>query len=272
MFTDRLQAQRFELKFQVPEETARAIRRYLRGYLVPDTYGALPEFPAYFIHSLYLDSSDFQLYHSTVNGDRNRFKLRARYYTDADPFIFLEIKRRLDRCIHKQRARVRRECVAALLAGEPPSPHHLASDDNRQFAALQTFTDLVRRVHATPSAHVAYQREAWCSPGAQTVRVTFDRAIRCEAQSSPHLSTEFVDPPAALFPGRVILELKFTDRFPPWLQAMVDHFDLRPSGAAKYVDGLYTLGPAGLATAVSTAPRRAPTSRAASPFAAATRA
>ena len=36
----------------------------------------------------------------------------------------------------------------------------------------------------------------------------------------------------------VILELKFTDRFPEWFAEMVRVFNLQPSGAAKYVDGL----------------------------------
>jgi len=36
----------------------------------------------------------------------------------------------------------------------------------------------------------------------------------------------------------VILELKFTDRFAEWVAELVRVFNLQPSGAAKYVDGL----------------------------------
>ena len=36
----------------------------------------------------------------------------------------------------------------------------------------------------------------------------------------------------------VILELKFTDRFAEWFAELVRVFNLQPSGAAKYVDGL----------------------------------
>jgi hypothetical protein len=36
----------------------------------------------------------------------------------------------------------------------------------------------------------------------------------------------------------VILELKFTNRFPKWFAELVRTFNLRQSGAAKYVDGL----------------------------------
>lgn len=36
----------------------------------------------------------------------------------------------------------------------------------------------------------------------------------------------------------VILELKFTDRFPDWFRDLVEHFELFQCGAAKYCDGV----------------------------------
>jgi hypothetical protein len=36
----------------------------------------------------------------------------------------------------------------------------------------------------------------------------------------------------------VILELKFTNRFPEWFAELVRVFNLQPSGAAKWFDGL----------------------------------
>jgi hypothetical protein len=36
----------------------------------------------------------------------------------------------------------------------------------------------------------------------------------------------------------VILELKFTDRFPDWFQRLIQRFDLMQCGAAKYCEGL----------------------------------
>ncbi|MBI5766725.1 MAG: polyphosphate polymerase domain-containing protein [Verrucomicrobia bacterium] len=252
MFTDRLQTQRFELKYRVDEATAIALRRFVRPFLVPDDFGANRDIPWYPVHSLYLDTATLSLCHATLNGDRNRFKLRARYYDDAPASpVYLEIKRRVDRCIHKQRALVRRECVAPLLAGAWPTVHHLACPeddrrarpDARQLAALRTFCDLMRRLRATPRAHVAYEREAWVSPGHNAVRITFDRAIRCEPLTELHLDTAF-RAPAPVFPATVILEIKFTDRYPTWVAGMIRAFGLQQRSAAKYVDGLAACGAA----------------------------
>ena len=94
MAEDKMQQQRFELKYIIKEDVARAVRDFVSGYLEIDEYGAtLPNF-SYPVHSLYLDSDDLHLYRTTINGDKNRFKLRLRFYDNrSEAPIFFEIKR-----------------------------------------------------------------------------------------------------------------------------------------------------------------------------------
>lgn len=267
MSIDRLQTQRFELKFQVAEATAVAIRHFVRPYLAPDEFAANPALPSYPVHSLYLDSGDLHTYRATVNGDRDRYKLRVRYYDETpESPIYLEIKRRVDRCIYKQRARVRRESIPALLGGSWPSTRDLHRPDARDFASLQKFCELLRRLGAQPRARVSYDREAWTSEGHNAVRVTMDRRVVCEPELGPRLDTTFTNP-ARPFGDQVIVELKFTNRFPDWLQVMVRTFNLVQGSAAKYVDGVTALGPARFREAA--APRRNASPRAFLPLASA---
>ena len=242
MSIDRLQTRRFEIKYQIDDRVAHSLRRLLRSRLEPDPFGASAELPVYPVHSLYLDTPDYSLCRATFHGDRNRFKLRVRYYDDdaASP-VYLEVKRREDRCIRKQRALVRREAVAELLAGARPRSIHLAKPSDRALADLEVFCDLAARLRAGPSAHIAYEREAWAGLEQHGVRVTFDRAVRCEPVDGPRLETAFRRP-AAVCPGQVILELKFTDRFPVWLAEVVALHSLQPVSAAKYADGLAISG------------------------------
>jgi hypothetical protein len=252
---DRLQTQRFELKFQIDEALAQTVRQHVRAFLEPDSFGETTDAPSYPVHSLYLDSPDMQLYQSTINGDRNRFKLRVRYYDD-DPksAVYFEIKRRADRCIYKQRALVCRAHVAALLAGQTPSLHHLARADVKQLNALRAFCSLARELDARPRAHVAYAREAWLSHAHNNVRVTFDRQVQCEPVHDVRLSTA-LHSTAMVFNQSVILELKFTDRYPRWLQEIVCALNLTQARAAKYVDGVSLVGPRAFAPAASPAHR-----------------
>jgi hypothetical protein len=239
---DRIQLQRLELKYIIREETALQVRDFVRPYLDLDEYGAgRPNF-SYPVHSLYLDSDDLVLYWHTINGNKNRYKLRLRFYDNhpGSP-VYFEIKRRMNDAILKQRGGVRREAVDWILAGHFPEPAHLVSNDAKQLAALQRFSELMLRHRAHPKAHVAYQREAWISPRNNSVRVTLDRQVLCDPESSARLSTELVNP-VVVFGKAVVLELKFTGRYPDWFRELVRVFDLVQGSAAKYADGVALMG------------------------------
>src|SRR5256885_30472 len=108
----RLQSQRFELKYLIDEAIAPGIRDFLTSYLELDEYGVGKPNLSYPVHSVYLDSDDLKTYQASVNGSKNRFKLRLRYYdAGVESPVFFEIKARVDDCILKQRCGVRREAV-----------------------------------------------------------------------------------------------------------------------------------------------------------------
>jgi hypothetical protein len=242
MAVDNMQLQRFELKYLIPDEVALAARDFVRCYLDIDEYGATLPNLSYPVHSLYLDSDDLKLYQSTINGDKNRFKLRLRYYEQRpDAPVFFEIKRRTNNTISKQRGGVRRDMVISLLEGHIPLQHHLISKEPRHFVALQNFCRLMENLQAKPKAHIFYMREAWISRMDNSVRVTMDRRVMCDAEPTARLSTEMIAP-KVIFSKDVILELKFTTRFPDWFKDLVRVFGLTQCGAAKYVDGIVVLG------------------------------
>ena len=178
------------------------------------------------------------LFRSTINGDKNRYKLRLRFYNDLpDSPVFFEIKRRVNGCILKQRGGVRKSAVAGLLEGHLPSHADLFRADPRSLVAVQNFLKLREQIQAVPQAHVCYQREAYVDPFQDAVRVTFDRSVLTEARFTPTFKTEMVNP-SRPFGDEVILELKFTDRFPNWCRTLVEKFGLMQCGAAKYCEGL----------------------------------
>ena len=239
---DRIQPQRFEMKYLVEERVALGIRDWVRSYLDVDEHGATHADLSYPVHSIYLDSPDLMLYRSTVNGDKNRFKLRLRFYENRPGApVFLEIKSRMNNCISKQRSRVRAEAVDSLLAGYLPEPSHLVSQEPKQLMALERFCKLVNELRAQPRTHVAYLREAWISREDNSVRVTLDRQVCTETDPVARLVPEMTNP-VLVFGDQVILELKFTGRFPDWFKELVRVFELMQCGAAKYADGVTRLG------------------------------
>lgn len=236
-----MQKQRFELKYLITEETALLVRDFVRSYLDFDEYSVGKPNYSYPVHSLYLDSDTLQLYWETINGNKNRYKLRLRYYsTSADSPVFFEIKRRVNNCIMKQRGGVRQESVPLLLQGHLPQPEHLVSKAPNQLVALQNFCHLSHLIQAKPKVHIYYMREAYVSDDDQ-VRVTIDRKVYGEANLGYSIKTEMHDP-ALSFPNQVILELKFTNRFPDWFRELVRVFSVMQCGAAKYCESVQGVG------------------------------
>ncbi len=244
MSEDRMQMSRLELKYQVSEEVAVAVRDFISAYLEVDEFGATRPRYSYPVHSLYLDSPTLATYRHTINGNKNRYKLRIRFYENrpAAP-VYFEIKRRMNNAILKQRGAVRREAVDRLLGGQFPEASELGSTDPRHLAGIQVFLARTMDLQARPVAHIAYQREAWMSPRDNSVRVTLDRDVSFEPDPTTRLRTEMTDP-LIVFNRRVILELKFTGRFPDWWRELVRVFDLTQSSAAKYADGIVKFGEA----------------------------
>lgn len=232
---DNLQSARYEFKYLVSEETARRVQEYTKGYLTPDKFTGGREHVGYSVHSLYLDSPDLLTYDAVVNGAKNRFKLRLRFYDDdMEKPVFFEIKRRVNLVILKQRAAVRRVAVDDLLAGKPPAYSDLFVDNEKNYKALFNFCRLRDKINAQPSAYTSYLREGYENPESNVTRVTLDRRLRA-GRYNGQLTVRDLEKWACPAMGGVVLELKFTDQFPNWMHTLVQAFDISRGSFPKYV-------------------------------------
>jgi hypothetical protein len=191
----------------------------------------------YPVCSLYLDNSGLLLYDQTIQGQKNRFKLRIRFYDDnPDNPAFLEIKRRETDVIKKKRAAVTREGARQVIMGEPPSISFLYGNKltTKTLDALHEFCLLRDRISATGCTYVYYHRQAYVSPGSSAVRVTFDRQLEGGIYVP---GTALAIPKESARPKMegVVLELKFTDRFPNWMEMLAEDFNLQRTSVPKYV-------------------------------------
>ncbi len=244
-FQHTLQASRFELKYIIDPERALAVRNFVRDYLEPDEHAdPTEENGAYPVHSLYIDNPALLLYQQTVHGLKNRFKLRIRFY-DGNPDMpaFLEIKRRVTDVIRKERAAVTREGVECLIDDGWPGPSCLFGKNGniKAVSALENFRSLYASIGAGPAVYVSYMREAYVSPNSNQVRVTFDRQLFGSRFDRSQCLIPPVDGARPDIAG-VILELKFTDRFPTWMRDLVQAFNLQRCSMPKYIDCVDVLG------------------------------
>ena len=88
---DRTLRCRYEIKYVVSEAKAMALMQFIEAYLPLDRYSKLRKDGAYPIVNLYMDSHNLRLCRESLEGHKNRFKLRIRSYTnDLDAPCFLE--------------------------------------------------------------------------------------------------------------------------------------------------------------------------------------
>ncbi len=233
-YVDRTLACRYEMKYVVSEAQAAAIMRFVELYLKPDPYSRAHPGGFYPIVSLYLDSPDLRLCRESLEGHKNRFKLRIRSYSD-DPQIpcFLEIKRRMNAVIIKSRARMTHEDAESVVSGSLVAPRDYRTDEE----ALRQFQLYMHSIAAGPVVRIRYMRKAYEGDADNRVRVTFDRelAYNIGAANTVVLNGEGWRPH---YVGGMVLEVKFTGRYPIWLSQMAGCFGLQAQSMSKYATSI----------------------------------
>jgi len=233
---DRTLACRFELKYHITESKALAIAQFVRQHIDVDRYCKLQRGGDYPIVSLYLDSDGLVLCKESLGGVKNRFKLRIRSYTDEPDYpCFFEIKRRLNRVIMKSRTRVMHSDIRNLVSGLPLPPQNY----NVDMKTLNQFQLYMSNIRARPTILIRYMRQAFEGDSENRVRVTFDRELCYKVSHIPEVGlggSGWQRNPFTV--GGVILEVKFTERYPLWLSRMVKYFELRARSISKYATSL----------------------------------
>ena len=217
-----------------------AIKHYIGPYIERDVY--CTDDRGYLNLSLYLDNPQCSLYWSSSLGEKNRFKLRFRSYTsDTDGFVILEIKRRINQVILKERAKMHREVIPLIFSGAPISDSLFIRDSPGDRVAFHNFRSLVERIQAGPKIFVRYNREAYSGSNGQDVRLTIDHNLatrECDFYSH-ELWRDNHDWHAVEAP--IVFEIKFNGAFPQWVQTLIRHFNLRQESYSKYVSCLQNL-------------------------------
>lgn len=233
-YRDKTIHRRYELKYRISESTAHAIAHYIRPFIEPDVYSLDEPDGQYSIASLYFDSDSLSLARDTLEGRKNRFKLRIRAYND-DPAVprFFEIKRRSNTVIFKTRAAVKQNCITDIV-NRQLIPSYTT---DKQKEVLRQFQLYAYSLNVRPMIIIKYKRQAFEGRFGNRVRITFDRNL-CHMPADDlnfKINSSRYQP---LMTNFVILEIKFTDRYPAWLGDIIRRFNLPLMAMSKYVESL----------------------------------
>jgi len=122
--------------------------------------------------------------------------------------------------------------LATILAGRymPPQKNH-----SKEIEALRQFLLYYNSINAGPVILVRYMRKAYEGTSDNRVRVTFDTNLCFNTSTTAEVllgGSGWQKNNVSLH--GVILEIKFTGRFPAWLNRMTRYFGLRQRSMSKY--------------------------------------
>lgn len=233
--SDRSLWSRHEMKYLISESTAAGITQYIKAYTCLDRYSEFQPNNAYMVQSVYFDSLHMKLCRESLEGTKNRFKLRIRSYTDdVDYPRFFEVKRRVNTIIIKSRARVMYPGVNSLLTGSLAAlpDHDIESENLKQFLLYKN------SISALPVVGVRYWRQAHEGITDDRVRITMDRELSYKVTRNALTRSDGTGWHHVPLNNMVILEIKFTGKYPAWIDRLVKYFGIKTRSVSKYANSI----------------------------------
>jgi len=229
---------RSEFKYIVPNKYLDEIHSKLVHYLDFDKYASIRKEKEYICRSIYYDTSDLDAFYEKEDGVKIRKKLRIRGYNylTENCTTFLEIKRKVDNLVSKSRSLVYYKDLNSLLKSGNVENYEFPINNEKNFDDAIKFLYHYKLKSQKPTVLVVYDREAYVMKYDQTIRITFDKNLRCRAY--PENKDLFSDDQLQIFlEGHFILEIKFFNYFPKiFMPNIIKNFNLIRSTYSKYTN------------------------------------
>ncbi len=226
---------KYEYKYLVPNECLNELRDMISPFVEADSYMKYGGSEGYTVRSIYYDTRQFEFYHDKLDGLKIRKKLRIRGYNEHNgkDIIYLEIKRKNEKAIFKDRAPVKYENLHHLFTGDI-EPYILTDIGIKNaIENSQRFLFHICRKSFKPVVLVIYEREAYMGKFDRRLRITFDKNLRSIINPDIHMLYNDKNIKYSL-PHDFVLEVKFHGIFPSWLSAIISSFSLKQQSYSKY--------------------------------------
>jgi len=237
---------RFEFKYVTNLQILETLRERLADSMTPDPNVAGD---GYQVNSIYYDTPEFNCYYEKLDGEKRRFKVRARWYgqlvpeTDLSQYkVFVEIKHRNNDMNFKNRVAVSAELLPELVNNQNRLLQLEEVCGNSQIHKAATIKHIISQKLFYPTCIVSYHRRPFVCRFNPRLRVTFDTHIRVYGSESFLDTAE--NPGIRVLPNHLsVVEIKFNWAMPLWLIEICQEVGLHLRRYSKYASSLETLIP-----------------------------
>ena len=230
---------RYEYKYYVPNQKLDLLRALIEPHVKLDKFAASCPEKHYTVKSIYFETPDFECYRTKMAGIKNRIKVRLRGYNKESPAntVFMEIKRKFESPIYKDRAPLTYEGALKAISGKSLDEHLIKTDKFDQSKdSARKFLYNVHGRNMKPVVNVIYEREPWLNrfdEPENNLRITFDKNLRSKPYPTLNELYQEEDSKYTL-QDFFILEIKFNKRFPVWMDPIIRMLNLKRQSASKY--------------------------------------
>ena len=223
----------------MPKYLLAEIHAAMGPFTVLDKYAEMRAAKEYIVRSIYFDTLGLDYYHEKIEGLKIRKKIRIRGYneqSDKSP-VFLEIKRKYENRVHKNRSSVYFTDLNSVFENGNLEDYLLQTGMTRRLGDAKRFFYNIIKNSLRPTFLVVYEREAYFSKFDPSLRITIDKNLRySDFPSIKDLFNDYDLMPAMI--SNNILEIKFNRSYPQWLMTIVKRFRLNRFALSKYTISL----------------------------------
>ena len=219
---------RTEEKYIITKGQYRAMLDEFKKYMVPDEYSTDHRFHQ--VMNIYYDTEDNNLIRTSVTKPVYKEKIRLRSYgiPKRDSMVFLELKKKYHGIVNKRRTLMKlEEAYDFLNTDEMPN-----IKDYMNTQVLRELKYSIAHYDIMPKVCLCYERIALIGIENKDLRITFDRNIIARREE---LGLEYGVFGERVIPeDEMIMEIKYTDRMPLWLIALLREHSLEKTSFSKY--------------------------------------
>lgn len=227
---------RNEFKYIVPVCYIDDLRKSLENYTDYDPFIKRTGKGEYTCRSIYYDTKDLEAFDEKKEGVKIRKKFRIRSYDSKkdNSIAFLEIKRKYDNLVTKNRGLIYADDIVPILSNGNVHSYKFPNNNPKYYTDAIKFLYYYKIKSLKPIVLVVYEREAYCMKYDDTIRITFDKNLRCKAY--PKEEDLFTDDNLkGILYNYFILEIKFNNSFPKLiLPRIIKKFNLLHGTYSKY--------------------------------------
>ena len=237
---------RFEFKYITALDKMADFQERLNGAMIPDPNA---DNGGYHVNSIYYDTQDFSCYYEKIDGEKRRFKIRARWYGEIDDKtdlskhkVFVEIKHRNNDMNFKNRVSVSANFLSELAENQNRLLQLSEVAGNTQVLEAATIERISSQKPLFPVCIVSYYRKPFICRINPRLRVTFDTNLRALGTKSFY-QTAYENGATVLPKNLSVIEIKFNWAMPIWLIEICREFGLNLRRYSKYASSLENLFP-----------------------------